>query len=49
MANDKTNILSSEIHNLFDLFTVLNPEYMKQNNKKVISTTMLTSFAPFVG
>ncbi len=44
----KTQILSCEIHNLFDLFTILNPEYMKQNNKEVIAQNMFTDFKPFV-
>ena len=47
-AEEKTTILKSEIHNLFDLFTVLNPEYMRQNKKEVISTLMFTNFEPFV-
>ena len=47
-AKEKTTILKSEIHNLFDLFTVLNPEYMRQNKKEVISTLMFTNFGPFV-
>ena len=47
-AEEKTTILKSEIHNLFDLFTILNPEYMRQNKKEVISTLMFTNFEPFV-
>ncbi|MBQ7749431.1 hypothetical protein IJR75_02475 [bacterium] len=30
------------------MFTVLNPEYMRQNKKEVISTLMFTNFEPFV-
>ena len=47
-AEGKTTILTSQIHNLFDLFTVLNPEYMRQNKKEVIATLMFTNFEPFV-
>ena len=48
LASEKTKILSSEIHNLFDLFTVLNPKYMEQNKKAVIPSIMFTNFEPFV-